>query len=166
MEQELELPAWLVPDQHDQKFPRTKEHRDLTNMMYESLFERVLEALEEGEDFSDVVKSDPRPISSSKFRAWIRNNPERQKQFDEAELNGTRVLEDRMLSAAKGSDSIEDVQRSKLYVDTIWKILQIRNRRRYGVEKDSASADKTINITISQVESPYKQITSGVTIDG
>ena len=166
MDTELDLPSWLVPSEHEQNFPRTKEHREVTHMMYEALFERVLEALENGEDFTEVVRNDPRPISSSKFRAWIRNNAERQKRFDEAELNGTRVLEDRMLSAAKGGDSIEDVQRSKLYVETIWKVLQVRNRRRYGVEKDAATADKVVNITISQVESPYKQIATGVTIDG
>lgn len=166
-EQELELPAWLVPNTHDQKFPRTKDHRDLTRMLYESMFERVLDGLESGELAIDIVQNDPREIDYGKFMSWINRDPERKNRFLDAKKNATPIWQEKALIIAMGKNGLEDVQRSKLAVDTIWKSMQVDDRERYGSDKNSnGNGDKTVNITISQVESPYKQIATGVTIDG
>lgn len=156
------LPDWLTihPPGEDKvpRFPRTKDDRELQDLVFSSVFELVLDALEGGESASMVVRRDPRKIDLGRFMAWVRKDTERQKRFDAAEQNGTRIIEDALVDIAQGDPNSppEDVQRSKLRIDTLWKVLQVRNRKRYGADAEKANQfSGGITVVIGSVESPY-----------
>ena len=166
MESIMELPAWLVPVQHDQKFPRTKDHKEITRITYEALFERVVENMEVGVTASSTVKNDPRNVDLGNFMGWVRKDPERLSRFEEAKKNGMLILGDRLLEIVEDTESMEDVQRTKLRVDTLKWVMQSWDKRYRTSEKSDMAQSGQVTVVISQVESPYRQIESGVTIDG
>lgn len=151
------LPDWLrTADTPLPKFPSTKEHRELREVVFDSIFERVLEALEAGEPASRTIKSDPRQIDVGQFMAWVRRDTERFQKFQEAKQNGMLILEDKLIEIAEGAESTEDVQRSKLRADTIKWVMQSWDKRYKSDSKnDSNQFGGVINITISDVDSPY-----------
>lgn len=168
METETTLPDWLtsLPPTDDMlpRYPITKDQRELEQMTFLALFERVVEGLEAGNPVSRIVRDDPRQVDLGRFMGWIRRDSTRQSRFDEAKINGMLVLEDKLLEIAEGADSVEDVTRSKLKVDTIKFIMQSWNKRRYGQEKETSHAfTGGINIVIGEVQTP--QLT-GTTYDG
>ena len=153
------LPDWLVdtsaPDPLP-RYPTTKEARELQESTFLSMFERVIEGVEVGVTVTSIVRDDPRQIDLAKFMSWVRRDPERMKRFEEAKENGMLLLEDKLMEVADGTDSAEDVQRSKLRADTLRWIMQSWNRRRYGRDDDkSPSFSGGVTVVIGNVESPY-----------
>ncbi len=165
------LPDWLRPtddqiSEQDMKFPRTKDHKEIQRITFESIFERVIESLEAGRPASQTIKEDPRGVDVGRFMAWVRRDAQRFDRFQEAKKNGMLILEDRLMETVDDTESMEDVQRTKLRVDTIKFVLQSWDRRYKSNEKAESNNGGPINITITGVTSPYNQIESGVTVDG
>ena len=133
-------------------------------MTYESIFERVVENLEIGVTASTTVKNDPRGIDLGNFVSWVRRDPTRFRRFEEAKQNGMLILGDKLMEIVEDNESPEDVQRTKLRVDTLKWIMQSWDKRYRSNEKMETAQSGTININITGVESPYKQI--GNVIDG
>ncbi len=157
------LPDWLRPTDEqlliqDQKFPMTKDHKELRRILYESVFERVVECLEAGNPVSRTLREDPREIDVGQFMAWVRRDAERFKRFEEAKRNGMLILEDKLLEIADGEESTEDVQRSKLRADTIKFIMQSWDKRYKTDNKETGNQFAGgVTIVIGEVESPYKR---------
>jgi hypothetical protein len=112
----------------------------------------VIEGVEAGIPPSQTLKEDPRNIDKGKFYSWMNRDPERKKRFDEAKVIGALVMEDMLLERING-DSLEDVQRAKLAVDTLKWLMQVNNRKRYGADKEHTTsfADGGITIVINDV---------------
>jgi len=137
------LPEWLTalpPD--DYRFPVTKEHRELEQITFECVFERVIEGVEAGETVTSVIKAYPVPVDMGKFMRWVRKDSTRSELFEDAKQNGMLIMEDKLVGIADGEEnSMEDVQRSKLRADTYKWIMQAWNRKRYG---DKQQIDQTV----------------------
>ena len=153
------LPDWLtsLPPTDDMlpRFPTTPDQRELERMTFLAIFERVVEGLAEGKRPSHIVKDDPRQVDFGKFMAWVRRDPERNTRFEEAKSSGMIVLEDKMLDRAEGIDSMEDVSRSKLVVDSIRFVLQSWDRKRYG---DNKQIEQTITIDLREAHQRAEQL--------
>ena len=124
---------------------------------YEALFERVLEAVMEGESIGEVVKKDPRNVSYGNFLAWIKRDPQREKRYNEARKVGADAVMEKMKEIADG-DGMEDVQRSKLRVDVRKMEIQAWNRERYGDgETRGGNVSGGITIVIGSVKPPESE---------
>lgn len=147
----LELPDWLAvyeePDADLPQFPRTKEGRELRELVFTSLFERVLEEVQEGKPLSRVVREDPRGVNLGQFMAWINRNPDRARQFEDAKEIGTYILEEKLDEIAEGVDVMEDIERSKLRYNALRWRMQAWNRKRYGEKQQIEQTNITIDLT-------------------
>lgn len=141
----LELPQWLsVPDPKPPA-PSTVM-RDLLRFQYSNIFERVIEQIYRGRSLASLLQEDPREINYEDFLRWIKRDPMRHERFKEAQESRTEFIAGEILEIADAEDSIEDVQRSRLKIDTRKWLMGAWNRKRYGETKTVEMAG-SISIT-------------------
>ena len=144
-EQSIELPNWLsVPDPKPPRLPA--ESRELLHAQYAQMFERVIEQVYRGRSLQSLLEDDYRVISYEDFLRWIKRDPMRHERFKEAQESRTEFIAGEILDIADAEDSIEDVQRSKLKIDTRKWLMGAWNRKRYGEVKQVEVAG-SISIT-------------------
>lgn len=130
----IELPQWLsVPD--PKPLAPSRAMRDLVHSQYENIFERVIEQIYRGRSLSSLLQDDPREINYEDFLRWIKRDPMRHERFKEAQESRTEFIAGEILDISDAEDSIEDVQRSKLRIDTRKWLMSAWNRKRYGETK-------------------------------
>ena len=172
------LPDWLTaytPEEQRAmengklpRFPRTKSQLELEEQVFDLFFERFLDELVDGELGIDIVQRDPRQISYGRFMRWLKKDSKRVERYEEAKEIQTSFLEDKKHKIAEGlEDPMQDITRSKLQIDVISDTMKAWNKRRYGQEKEQSQPFGAggIVINIGAVESPYQQITSGITVE-
>ena len=115
----------------DPRFPTTKAQRELRTHHLECLFERVLEAITEGGIAQDAIENDSNGFKVGEVMTWIRGTPERLKRYREAQKIRAEIYMESSVRIADG-DGMEDVQRSKLRIDTRAKAASVDDRERYG----------------------------------
>ena len=141
----LELPQWLsVPD--PKPIAPSKVMRELMLSQYENIFERVIEQIYRGRSLKSLLQEDPREINYEDFLRWIKRDPMRHERFKEAQESRTEFIAGEILEIADAEDSIEDVQRSRLKIDTRKWLMGAWNRKRYGETKQIEMAG-SISIT-------------------
>ena len=136
------------------------------------IFERILLDIEKGMTLTAVIRNTTErepDVHYHEFRSWIFRNPKRLERFREAQVIGASYIEDEMIEIADAKDApLEDVQRSKLRIDTRFKILAIQDRKRYGEKTENINTGNgAVNIFIEGVVSPYaKDVTTApITIE-
>ena len=153
------LPDWLsVPDP-----PRPKpvaERKLLTNLEYEALFPIVMEKVAGGSILSRAINDDVRDLDTGAFLAWLRKDKARLRIYNEAKEMRTEVWAGKTIEYAEGI-GMEDVQRSKLIVDTYFRLMEADNRKVYG---RSQQIDVTSTISITAALDSARQ-RAGITID-
>jgi len=129
----------------------------LRELTYENFFEASLDRLALGHPLKDIVDDDPRGIDAADFLKWIRKDKERYSRFKESQEVAAEFLVYSAIKAANGTDSMNDVNRDKLIVDTSLKVAAAWSPKRYGKEVGIVgnSGNQPITINIGQVESPY-----------
>ena len=141
----IELPQWLsVPD--PKPIAPSKAMRELVHSQYASIFERVIEQIYRGRSLASLLEDDHREISYEDFLRWIKRDPMRHERFKEAQESRTEFIAGEILEIADAEDSIEDVQRSRLKIDTRKWLMGAWNRKRYGETKTLEMAG-SISIT-------------------
>jgi hypothetical protein len=165
------LPNWLTAHESSMdktRFPVTKEHLEMERLTFEAVFETVLDRIVEGQPILSYLKEDPREVDYPRFLRWIRKDPERVARYEEAQEIGTEALLEKMDEIAEGTQSPEDIERSKLRLAQYKFKVQAWNKRRYGGEKEQATSFGMggVTINISQVESPYEKVINPKVIDG
>jgi hypothetical protein len=177
-----DLPKWLTShmkelnhaldnnlDPPDPRFPRTKEERELRNHNLECLFERALPMIAEGQTMKVILALDHNNFSTGEVMQWIRANPQRSNRYNEARKIGAEVIEDEMIAIADAENSIEDVQRSTLRINTRKWVLEKNHKERYGADPSPTNPFAGgITVVIGEVKSPYRQLPEkeGNTYDG
>jgi hypothetical protein len=177
MEQNEELPKWLtahmtqvahvvenqVDLDPDPRFPMTADARKVRTHNLECLFERVLDVVCEGGILRDAVENDHNGFTAGEVLRWIRSNPERLERYREAQKINAELMSDETIKIADG-DGLEDVQRSKLRIETRRSAIVVNNRERYGNETTSANPFAGgVTIVIGEVTpSPSRSIESRV----
>lgn len=137
----------------------TPEMRKLELQTFPIAFESILESLADGRPFSDACQDYNSPLLAlhpTRFRTWIFRDEKRRNAYHMAKAMGAESIEDEMIRIADGIDAngnptIDDVQRSKLMVDTRKWVLQVNNRRKYGdvkhIEQNITSTTSIADLT-------------------
>ena len=107
----------------------------MLHTQYEQMFERVIEQVYRGRSLRDLLEDDYRVISYEDFLKWVKRDPMRHERFKEAQESRTEFIAGEILEIADAEDSIEDVQRSKLKIDTRKWLMGAWNKKRYGEVK-------------------------------
>ena len=133
----VELPDWLsAPDQTPPLSPTVlKAQTDLMLTQYEIVFMRVIEQIAAGRTFQSVIRDDFREFEHGAFLRWIKRDPERHQLYKEAKELRTETWANEIIEIADADDSIEDVARSKLRIDTRRWLMGTDNRKQYGEVK-------------------------------
>lgn len=148
MDKTLEVPTWLLPPASmpalsSSELARLKRENEAA--LYDAFFERALQHIAEGNPLTAAIESYPAPIAPHRLLAWIHRDPERQRRYYEAQEVGAEVVASQMIDIADASDSIEDVQRSTLRINTRKWLLGVWNRKRFG-ETRQIDANVTVNL--------------------
>ena len=151
---DIPLPMWL------------EDPRSVQEITYENFFTTSLEKMAGGQPLSQLVREDPRNLSYASVLNWIHKDEKRQKMYYEAQALGAEAVADELLYIADGTgDSLEDVQRSKLRVDTRKWLIEVWNRKRFGRDRDMTDGANTrVTIVIGDVMKEEKVI-EGTVID-
>lgn len=130
----VELPDWLsAPEQTIPISPIViKAQTDLMLTQYEIVFMRALEQIAAGRTFQSVVNQDFREFEYGAFLRWIKKDPIRHQLYKEAKELRTETWANEMIAIADADDSMEDVARSKLRIDTRKWLMGADNRKQYG----------------------------------
>lgn len=125
------LPNWLTAGEPPAP-TLSKEAKALSPLQFEAVFPRVMDMIAEGYDMTQAVAELPVEINTGAFRRWVKKDPMRMQQLKDAEELRSEVWADKMMKHALGVYELEDVNRSKLVVDSYkWRIAA-DNRRKYG----------------------------------
>lgn len=146
------LPDWLssAPTEKQQteltKFPRTRAHLELEQLVFSNFFESFIDEVVTGANPIDIVKKDPRGIDIGRFMRWIHKNPEKYTEFKDAQKIASELLVYQSDSIAEGLDSPEDIERSKLKLKQNEFKIKNWNKERYG---DSKQVDVNVSTVIN-----------------
>ena len=133
-----------------------QEHRkalkQLALKQFEIAFPTVLDKLSSGQTLTRIMKEYHADLDAGMFVRWVKRDPERAKLYDEAMTFRTDLWADRMVEYAEGgNDGLEDVQRSKLKVDTLKFLIAADNRKKYGT---AVQVDGDVQTTIT-INAPW-----------
>lgn len=171
------VPDWLTPRSSDEididpddpdgeriSAKTTREIlREIEYRRYESVLERFLDDVAQGQPLSAVVRDYPLEIEPAKMLRWIHRDPERKDRYYEAQAIGAEVIACQMIEIADAKDSMEDVARSTLRVGTRKWLLGVFNRKRFG---DVKQIEQNVNVSLSEAMSDAQQrIEAARTVD-
>ena len=131
VESAVEIPDWLEPAPRSlAKSP--PEVKALALAQYEFIFMRVIDSIAHGNSLSQILRDDQRDIDYNDFYRWIKKNPERNQLFTEAQEMRTEFMAGEIIEIADADDTLEDVNRSKLKIDTRKWLMGAHNKKKYG----------------------------------
>lgn len=105
--------------------------QDMTDT-FEALFEQAIEAVENGEGISLFLSRDHRSITPGRFMRWILTDPTRESRYKEACRVAAHLMRGDILAKADGTDqTIDDVARSKLGVDTRFRLMALADPKEF-----------------------------------
>ena len=160
MTQSIELPSWMTQAPPPASNNPVKELRE---KRFEIFFETILNKLEQGIALTEILKDDQRDFDYAGLLRWIHKDPQRKSRYYEAQEIGTEMILAECIEIADGKDGMEDVQRSKLRIDT--RLFQAKswNRKRYGDVK-TLEVNQNISITAA-LEQAQARLPAGRVID-
>ncbi len=169
------IPDWLAPalPHHpltayvaDLKLRRQarRAQQALDEITYEALFDEFLDAVREnGLGVKQLFDNDPRAPNLKQFIAWVMRDENRKAQYYEAQAIGAEVLMIETPIIADASDSLEDVNRSTLRVNTRKWQMSVWNRKRFG---DIKQVDQNVTIDLSgAMQAAQERLERARTID-
>lgn len=132
-----EVPEWLTAPEPE--LPKIREatptNREIMYMQFEYMFDHVLEQLAGGRTIKQTLDSDPRGYESATYIHWIKKDPQRTSRYENAQLLFAEQLGAEIIEISDAEDSAEDVQRSKLRIDSRKWLMGVYNKKRYGETK-------------------------------
>lgn len=156
------LPDWLSTNPKELPVPVTKEGKALLFQQFEIAFPRLMEMVCEGYTIGKAIAALPEPIDHGAFMRWLKKKPDLYEIFKEAKEVRTEEWADRIIRHAEGMDEgfQNDTPRSKLIVDTYWKLMAADNRKQYGDTK-SIEINQSISIT-SALEQANQRVQASI----
>lgn len=131
---ETDLPPMLQPE-HKPGLP-----------WFSGAFEQVLELVVAGNSLRKICRDNKHIPTYSRMIRWIFADEDRKKRYEDAQMLGAEILADEMLDIADGTnDTLSDVQRDNLRINTRKQLLAWRNRDKYG-DKKQIETHTTINL--------------------
>lgn len=161
MTQSIELPNWLsappVPAE-----PNQAPKKELLEKQFEIFFETILDKISRGINLKEILRDDQRDFDYTQLLRWIHKDPMRKSRYYEAQEIGSEMIAAEILEIADG-DGLEDVQRSKLRIDSRQFLIKTWNRKRYGDVK-TLEVNQNISITAA-LEQANQRLSIGRVID-
>jgi hypothetical protein len=130
----------------DEKAAR-EQTRALMEQTFTIAFEILLEGVSNGRPLSELLAAYHTPINTSMFRAWVYKDASRKNAWLTAKAIGAEAVEDEMLQIADGLTSSEDIQRSKLRIETRKWLMGVWNRKKYGDIKHVETTTTTVDMS-------------------
>ena len=155
MAQSLELPSWMT-------IPQAIPKRELLEKQFEIFFETLLDKIARGINLKECLRDDQRDFDYTQLLRWIHKDPVRKSRYYEAQEIGSEMIAAEILEIADG-DGLEDVQRSKLRIDSRQFLIKTWNRKRYGDVK-TLEVNQNISITAA-LEQANQRLIQGSVID-
>ena len=143
MTQPIELPNWL-----SSPTPSTQV-KELRETQFSVFFETILDKISRGINLKEILRDDQRDFDYTQLLRWIHKDPMRKSRYYEAQEIGSEMIAAEILEIADGvndSGVPEDVQRSKLRIDSRQFLIKTWNRKRYGDVK-TLEVNQNISIT-------------------
>ena len=134
----LPLPDWMLTE-FDEVVPKRKTPqvvKDLQDEIYGNLFEHVLDGIAGGENLMSLLNRDSRGIQMGRFIRWIMRDEQRKARYYAAQETGAEIICAEIQAISDGEDTLEDVQRSKLRIDTRKWLMGVHNRKRFGEKSE------------------------------
>ena len=156
MDSITDIPDWLIVEQ---PVATSKEVRELVDLQYSILFERALPQLAANITLADICREYHTPTDPNKFRAWILRDDTRTSRYYEALSIAADVMEEEIIRISDAVDTMEDVQRSTLRINTRKFIMAVRNKRHYGETKQ-------VDLNVTNVQQSHLEAIRQLAIEG
>ena len=169
------LPQWLTPAPHlsaNSNAPAPEDEQDLdpenpdaawrkalilrheNNIMrrqfeeqtFAAVFDDILEYIASGQPLTAFVEMRPMPFDYQRCLSWIMRDETRKNRYYEAQEIGAEIVSHQILGIADASDSLEDVARSTLRINSRKWLMGVWSRKRFG---DIKQVDQNITIDLS-----------------
>ena len=154
----MELPSWMTQVPTTSVAPK----KELLEKQFEIFFETILDKISRGINLKEILRDDQRDFDYTQLLRWIHKDPMRKSRYYEAQEIGSEMIAAEILEIADG-DGLEDVQRSKLRIDSRQFLIKTWNRKRYGDVK-TLEVNQNISITAA-LEQANQRLVNGITID-
>ena len=161
MTQPIELPNWLSAPPVSTE-PSQTPKKELLEKQFEIFFETILDKISRGINLKEILRDDQRDFDYTQLLRWIHKDPMRKSRYYEAQEIGSEMIAAEILEIADG-DGLEDVQRSKLRIDSRQFLIKTWNRKRYGDVK-TLEVNQNISITAA-LEQANQRLIQGSVID-
>lgn len=154
MTQPVEIPSWLNP---------STQVKELRETQFSVFFETILDKISRGINLKEILRDDQRDFDYTQLLRWIHKDPMRKSRYYEAQEIGSEMIAAEILEIADAVDGLEDVQRSKLRIDSRQFLIKTWNRKRYGDIK-TLEVNQNISITAA-LEQANARLIQGTVID-
>jgi len=122
------------------EFPKTKEERELVRSTYEKVFYLSLNAIRGGASLRFLAQNDHRRINVGRFMQWVRNDPTRKQQLEEAQAVAAEFFMAETIDIADGMEHTiddpnampSDITRDKLRIDARTKLAGFYDPKKFG----------------------------------
>ena len=158
----MELPSWMTQVPPAPAEPSSTPKKELLEKQFEIFFETILDKISRGINLKEILRDDQRDFDYTQLLRWIHKDPMRKSRYYEAQEIGSEMIAAEILEIADG-DGLEDVQRSKLRIDSRQFLIKTWNRKRYGDVK-TLEVNQNISITAA-LEQANQRLVNGITID-
>lgn len=155
------LPDWLTAHPLPELVPTSAEHKGLLFAQFEVVFPRVMDMIAGGYRLDLAIAELPIEIDGKGFATWINRSSERREIYKQAKEVRAEIWADQIVKHALGEEvgAMNDVARSRLIVDTYWKLMGSDNRKQYG---DTKQIEVTQNISITAALEQARNRVAGV----
>jgi len=161
------LPSWLTPS----NAPAPEDEQDIdpenpdalrraivlrreNNLMrrqfeeqtFEAVFDDIIEHSASGQPLTAFVEMRPLAFDYQRCLSWIMRDETRKNRYYEAQEIGAEIVSHQILGIADASDSLEDVARSTLRINSRKWLMGVWSRKRFG---DIKQVDQNITIDLS-----------------
>jgi len=172
MTTDTQIPSWLesTPEQPATTaptitlYPTTNAAKELLDLQRNALFVNIIERMEQGSLWKEIMEDSPYDDKvKNNMMAWIKRQPDKWKEYKEAQAIGAEIIAATTISIADG-DGLEDVARSNLRVQQRWRYCEMVDKKRFGKDQPAQSSFGSggITVNIGEVKSPYVKPTEMV----
>lgn len=141
----VECPEWLSIPDPPARAP-TKARRLLTPVEFKAMFPTIIDRIISGCTLKAAFADDIRDVDAGAFLMWLKKDRVRFQMYKDAKELRAEVWAGRIIEHAEGTDRLEDIARSKLIVDTYWRLMETDSRENYG-RSQSIEVNGSISIT-------------------
>jgi len=146
------VPHWLQPP-------------DTPGNLTEYSWNKILESISMGHTLKSIVEDQNLGVDYNALIRWIHKDEARKAEYYAAREVGAEIIADDLIEISAGIDSMEDVARSSLRIQTRKWLLGVWNRKRYGDVKQ-IEQNVTVDIGAAMERAQARALSRGRIVEG